>query len=237
MYSDLFHVLSYRLGSLRDDGRVCVRGPRAPAHPPPLAGLLDLLGRPVPERRPDTGGTAPIFRSVNTLNRPLSVYTSPSAVENTSGWSSPSVRAASRISAGRPARFAWPVSPTAHKAIPVPPTVGDVLGLKSQQMFVVSLGAPAWTFLDWSSTEDTRRSSPAPLCDSTHLCSAYPTHWHGAPPPRFRTSSTARAASMPCANLTRRHSRHKDFNSHVNTCRRFGTVANLPPSHQDIRNL
>ena len=47
-------------------------------------------------------GTVPIFRSVNTLDRPMSVNTLPRAVGNTSGWPSPSVRAASRISTARP---------------------------------------------------------------------------------------------------------------------------------------
>ena len=47
-------------------------------------------------------GTASIFRSVNTLDRPLSVNTLPRAVGNTREWPSPGVRAASGISTARP---------------------------------------------------------------------------------------------------------------------------------------
>ena len=61
-------------------------------------------------------GTASIFRSVNTLDRPLSVDTLPRAVGNTREWPAPGVRAASGISTARsPGRLGLShVQPTKH---------------------------------------------------------------------------------------------------------------------------
>ena len=55
------------------------------------------------------------FKSVNTLDRTMSVNTLPRAVGNTSGWPSPRVRAALRISTARPHRYAASSTPSASR--------------------------------------------------------------------------------------------------------------------------